>query len=657
MDSSQAMSYTGVTLEGLEDTSKEAPVVIQNCVIRRAQYGLRVSGIQPDIKGPWQCRGVSLQTNDLEDCGIGVITLGAVRDVQIVGNRIRGSSTCGISLQTLLEETQNVLVANNTLFANECAFRLHDDAKKSYRGKNIQVRNNLVLNSPNLDMAFLDHGGVPIAQGEPGDGPALRQAWQFDHNWRETRLPKGEATKGWIPPSQEDVRRDTIDGVGRDPKDAATFLQPTKDSELATQGAGVTNPSLPSYVGALPPPGVEPWDWSRTWLAPPPGKLITVSKDPKDLKSKRTLQEALDAATPWATIRVLDAETYDGPLELTDAEKHTGVVLEAPKRATIRLTANSLAAVRINGVAHVRFRGFDFRAAGQRRGSVFIQVQGHTPGTVLDDLSMDAAGEGNGIFLNNIDNAPGEPPMLVRRCQIKVPMEGIRVFGPSKPGKDATTSHGIALQDNRVFGGFHGLHLGGSIANVQITGNLLWGISCSALTIEDLAPHSRSILIANNTACKSGDGFRIWCNTMDNEFVRGQVEVCANLFLEDEEGDAALFVANKDGSGREAPETARTAVDLWRFEGNWRDLGGNHIPGMLPLSPGDRKTERLNFLAIDPGSADFMRPPEGSPLATGGLGAKGPWLPEYAGAMPPKGVSPWDWSLTWRGRLNKHLPQ
>jgi hypothetical protein len=45
------------------------------------------------------------------------------------------------------------------------------------------------------------------------------------------------------------------------------FLRPPKDSPLATGGAGVTDSALPAYVGAVPPEGVEPWNWEKTWKA------------------------------------------------------------------------------------------------------------------------------------------------------------------------------------------------------------------------------------------------------------------------------------------------------------------------------------------------------------------------------------------------------
>jgi hypothetical protein len=123
--------------------------------------------------------------------------------------------------------------------------------------------------------------------------------------------------------------------------------------------------------------------------------------------------------------------------------------------------------------------------------------------------------------------------------------------------------------------------------------------------------------------------------------------------VDNTEGDAVLYLSDRNGVGNPSPALADKLAGTWRFEGNWRDLGGTQLPALLPLSRGDRKAERLKFLSTNPSQADFMRPPTDSPLASGGLGAKGPWLPDYAGALPPKGASPWDWGLTWRARLIK----
>jgi hypothetical protein len=56
----------------------------------------------------------------------------------------------------------------------------------------------------------------------------------------------------------------SIQVLSRTPSDP-NFLRPAKDSPLAT--GAVNDGSLPAYVGAVPPEGVEPWDWDKTWRA------------------------------------------------------------------------------------------------------------------------------------------------------------------------------------------------------------------------------------------------------------------------------------------------------------------------------------------------------------------------------------------------------
>src|SRR5262249_29776774 len=144
-----------------------------------------------------------------------------------------------------------------------------------------------------------------------GDASRLSKSFRFDHNWRESRRPEetDPAFRGWIPPGEKDVLRERIDGLPRTPG-RPDFLRPGKDSPLATAGAGREDPSLPAYVGAVPPEGVAPWDWQRTWQVPPPGVLLTVSKKPEDGGTYRTINEALTKVKPWATIRILDDATY-----------------------------------------------------------------------------------------------------------------------------------------------------------------------------------------------------------------------------------------------------------------------------------------------------------------------------------------------------------
>src|SRR5581483_5285963 len=158
----------------------------------------------------------------------------------------------------------------------------------------------------------------------------------FGHNWREGTRPGGDAGKGWIPPSDTDVLRERIDGIDRDPN-SPTFLRPTKGSPLATGGAGNEDPTLPRYVGALPPEGEYPWDWDRTWRMPPDAQLLTVSKDEGDGGKYRTINDALKDARPWATVRVLDDGAYREQLLLNRAGALTGVTLEAVRGAVLEV--------------------------------------------------------------------------------------------------------------------------------------------------------------------------------------------------------------------------------------------------------------------------------------------------------------------------------
>ena len=78
-----------------------------------------------------------------------------------------------------------------------------------------------------------------------------------------TRAPHGTSPleKAWIPPGPKDVLEERIEVKSRLPSDP-DFLKLPADSPLATAGIGG---DLPSYVGAVPPDGAQPWDWNKVW--------------------------------------------------------------------------------------------------------------------------------------------------------------------------------------------------------------------------------------------------------------------------------------------------------------------------------------------------------------------------------------------------------
>src|SRR5207244_4448567 len=137
-------------------------------------------------------------------------------------------------------DSESVVLANNTCYKCDSAFRLWDSAVK---GKDVRVCNNLVLGVGGLDMQWVDAIDHDNRRG-PGDGAAVAKAYDFSHNWREGRRPAEANAKAWVPPGPKDVLTDKIDGVSRDPN-SPDFLRPAKDSPLATAGAGNEDPSLP----------------------------------------------------------------------------------------------------------------------------------------------------------------------------------------------------------------------------------------------------------------------------------------------------------------------------------------------------------------------------------------------------------------------------
>src|SRR5262249_36206877 len=147
---------------------------------------------------------------------------------------------------------------------------------------------------------------------------------------------------------------------------------------------------LPSYVGALPPDGVEPWDWERTWRMPAGAKLLTVSQRPEKNGNYRTIGAALKDAIPWATLRIVDAATYEEAITLDDPKRFEGVSIEAVAGATLRLPPGASQGIALKDVPHVRVAGLHFRAGPARPGRAFLNVSGAAAGLTLTGLDLAA---------------------------------------------------------------------------------------------------------------------------------------------------------------------------------------------------------------------------------------------------------------------------
>ena len=257
-------SSVGLSIEHLSLSGDDAPITVRNCQFTGLYRGIRVSGTSDAGKAAPSRRAV-LHDNAVSDCTVGIWAGGLISDVHIVGNRAWNCQAT-LQIEDLFQDCSNVLIANNS-FLNETSCIQIQDLSQPVKG--IAIRNNLFMAGRGPDLEFLGANQKFVAN--------LR----FDHNWREVRAPpdKTAEARSWIPFSPQDVHtKNQIAVISRDPKDI-DFLRPKKSSPLATRGAGG---DLPSYVGALPPEGVQRWDWEKTWKAQGRKSEQPASKSGKD---------------------------------------------------------------------------------------------------------------------------------------------------------------------------------------------------------------------------------------------------------------------------------------------------------------------------------------------------------------------------------------
>jgi hypothetical protein len=265
-----------IDLYSYAEGTRDDPIVIQNCTFQGEGYALHVEGRdRGDPDRPMPCGHVVIRNNRFLRTVGGVGLQGTVHQVLVAGNHLVEVKYGSIDLFDPLPGTADVLIANNTVIRGQNrAIAIWDDHEKGkvfLKCRAMRCQNNLVLEHLGAaDMRFLDHQRTNYEVEKAGDLESLRKSpeWHFSHNWREGLPPRPEdPIRGrWIPPGRDNHLQALIEVLSRQ-SSHASFLRPPKGSPLATGGAGVSDPSLPAYVGAVPPEGVEPWDWEKTWKA------------------------------------------------------------------------------------------------------------------------------------------------------------------------------------------------------------------------------------------------------------------------------------------------------------------------------------------------------------------------------------------------------
>jgi serine/threonine protein kinase len=244
----------------VDQRDEEKPVAVRRCSITTPGEGIIVGGASGALANGRSSGGVLITENRIMNANYrGLVLIGTLRRVLVAGNLVTGCNA-GLQTEDLGTASEAILFANNTSYANGYAFRYWLNAKPSFTvpERQVEIANNLLFASDNGDLACL-HGGTG-AQALPDFAKELTHRWHFTRNWRDLGGARVELR---IPLAPTDERLRMPDGLSHDSNDPA-FLRPAKDSPLATGGAGG---DLPTYVGAVPPEGVEPWDWQKTWNA------------------------------------------------------------------------------------------------------------------------------------------------------------------------------------------------------------------------------------------------------------------------------------------------------------------------------------------------------------------------------------------------------
>jgi serine/threonine-protein kinase len=628
LQAGSASDYEGISFVGAELSDLDAPVVVQNCVLQSPQVGINVYAIDGDYQTPLPTSRVLIRGNRINNAsGLAIALRGALKQVQVVGNIIDGApQLAAIQLDKLLDGTSDVLIANNTIFDAATALRLWDSR---VAGKNVELSNNLILGSKSPDMLFIDSGGSLLEMRGPGDGESVHRTWTLRCNWRETKPPKADEpmVKAWMPPASEDVLRDRIDVLSRDSANAS-FLRPAADSPLATGGAGKVDSTLPGYVGALAPDGVDSWDWQKTWDARHPKMLVTVSKDAKNGGEFRSIGEALASLSrPGMTVRVLDDAEYAETIVIENSPKYQRLTLESTARATIVAAASRVGVV-IKSVPDVTLRGFNLKTAAQQ-GCMLVVVTGTSRGCVIENLKCTGNRDTYGVHVESLDVSTGEPPVQIRGCTISGLGTAIELVGKQLQSRQPLSIKGVVILGNRISDCVdRGIGLTGRVNDVAILENRVSSTGGGCITFEDLLSGSGQILIANNVLQHEQTCLQV----SDPMVPMPDVSILNNLIFSDSGPDLAY-----SGS---SPEL----LAGWKIANNYRQHS-------LPESPEERRRwlsatndrigQRVPPLSIDPTSTDFLVPPKSVDLSAISPSNDSP---PYIGPEPPEGIERWDWN-------------
>lgn len=331
------------------------------------------------------------------------------------------------------------------------------------------------------------------------------------------------------------------------------------------------------------------------------------------------------------TIPVLDDAMYAEVLFVRNRSTQAGLILEAPKHATLTMPPAGTLNLTILNVLRVQVRGFRLQA--KRGGTFGIGVGGQSAGVTLEGLDFRADDPNTyAVTVEGLSLGSKDAPLTIRGCTFAAYGTGVQIVGKLIATGKESPCRGILVHSCKFADCQRVFRFTGVVNDVALMGNTLSNCATSGFEFEGPMPGSGRIFIANNSMMNPHHSLVINDPLPDMP----EVVVQSNLVLTERGPDLAFL-------GKDPKSYAG-----WLIIHNWRQVTVPSQPGpdwILP--PKDKVVGEIRVLSRDPAHADFLRPPADSPLASGGAGGE---LPTYVGAVPPRGALPWDWQKTWNAR-------
>lgn len=333
----------------------------------------------------------------------------------------------------------------------------------------------------------------------------------------------------------------------------------------------------------------------------------------------RTIGEALRRAEPGTTVQVLDSSVYRETLSIRDPQRLRELTLEATADppAMLATIEDGGSVMRVHDAAGLTVRGFRVEAPPDQPA---ICMTGRCRGVVFEKLVCKHPPESESVSIINIrvsDQQPDDEPICVRDSQFQCPGPGQSIW----VGTDTEPIWNLRIEGNRFECQETHVAILRPVRRVTLTHNIFVGGQNGinlrlAETVNGSVPED-SLRIVNNTFVDT----RYWLGFL--ETVPAHVAfatVCNNLVLGSERIQGP-------------PNELVQAAAEWSFRSNFWEpnewtshslAGGGHVAELV---------NNIELLSRDPTDADFVQPPDGSPLFSAGCGGD---LPTYIGARGPR---------------------